>query len=480
MSQDSNSTPRLKIVTDESPETHETVLLHAAYPIWRKHLLIAIARAKELQDQGTSVLLTYCNATNGTCAVNLTGNALTCAVCRSRVRQTADQNGITAVPLSTKIVSDITLADKKDLAEGVKSAIISEFRQLPEEAAGNPILRTIKRRYFRTSCGLLTAVKSLINKTSPTRVEVFNGRHACSRFIITAAESASVPFNTLEVTGRGRPIVFEGHTAHNRVKLQQRMMRIPINLELAKAWFERRRKPSANKFAKKHSAEFVPPEQGSFRRKITIFLSSQDEFEALGPDWKTPFPNYDIVVRETCLRNPDYLFCVRFHPNQASMVTDIKGMFKDIESLPNTIIYYPLDTANTYKLIEWSDLVVTFGSTVTAEACWAGTPAIMLGPSLYDQMGLSYNPKSMDEYLPLLRQELAPLPQDRAAPIAMYSELDGNPMRYVTHDGKKMMPNGVVLKQTVLSRIARTSDNLMIRLIRKISGWTFQRHKKSA
>jgi hypothetical protein len=480
MSQDANTRPQLKLVAPDSSQPSDTVILHAAYPIWRKHLLVAMARAKELQDEGTQVLLTYCNATNGTCAVNLAGNALTCAVCRSRVRQTAEQNGITAVPLSTSETHGLSLTEKKDLAEGVKSAIISEFRQLPDEAAANPILRMVKRRYFKTSCGLLTSVKSLIKSTAWTRVEVFNGRHACSRFIITAANSASVPFNTLEVTGRGRPIIFEGHTAHSRVKLQERMMRIPVDMELAKKWFERRRKPSANKFAKKHSAEFVPPEQGAFRRKITIFLSSQDEFEALGPEWKSPFPNYDTVIRETCVKNPDYLFCIRFHPNQASMVTDVKGMFADIEQLPNTIVYYPLDTANTYKLIEWSDVVVTFGSTVTAEACWAGTPAIMLGPSLYDQMGLSYNPRNMDEYLPMLRQDLQPLPQHRAAPIAMYSELDGSPMRYVTHDGKTMIPNGVILKQTVLSRIARTTDNLMIRFIRKISGWTFQKRKKSA
>jgi hypothetical protein len=480
MSKDTQLLPQLKVVSPESDHSTETVVLHAAYPIWRKHLLVAIARAKELQDQGTNVILTYCSAYNGTCAVNLVGNALTCAVCRSRVRQTAEQNGVTAVPLLTTESDGLTLSEKKDLAEGVKSAIISEFRQLPKEAAANPILRMVKRRYFKTSCGLLTAVRQLIQRTAPSRVEVFNGRHACSRFIITAANSASVPFNTLEVTGRGRPIVFEGHTAHSRVKLQERMMRIPVDLDTVDKWFERRRKPSANKFAKKHSVSFVPPDQGAFRRKVTIFLSSQDEFEALGSDWKSRFPNYDIVIRETCLKNPDYLFCIRFHPNQASMALDLKGMFADIESLPNTVVYYPLDTANTYTLISWSDFVVTFGSTVTAEACWAGIPAIMLGPSLYDQMGLSYNPRTMEEYFALLRQDLKPLPRDRAAPIAMYSELDGNPMRYLSHDGKTMVPNGVVLKQTVLSRIARTSDNLMIRLIRKISEWTFQKKKKSA
>ncbi|MFN5741091.1 MAG: hypothetical protein ACK5A1_05855, partial [Planctomyces sp.] len=43
-----------------------TVVVHAAYPLWRKHLLVTMARARELQDDGHKVVVTHCNATAGT------------------------------------------------------------------------------------------------------------------------------------------------------------------------------------------------------------------------------------------------------------------------------------------------------------------------------------------------------------------------------------------------------------------------------
>ncbi|MCA9086621.1 MAG: hypothetical protein KDA81_21335 [Planctomycetaceae bacterium] len=459
----------------------EKVIVHLGYPLWRKHTLVAVARARELQDQGHQVLVTHCSAAAGTCAVNLSGSPVACAICRSRVKKTAAENGLTLVPLETNYASaDLTYSEKRDLAEGVHSAVISEFRQLPGDGIKTGVIRTVKRRYYANALGLLTAMKSLVSRERPDRIEVFNGRHACSRFCLMAARSASIPFNTMEITCKGRPILFEGHSAHDRVRIQERMKRLPLDLDLAARYFDRRRRPSVNKFAKKHSAGFQPPDASGFRKKISVFLSSQDEFEALGRDWKTPFPDYADVIREACQKYPDYLFCIRFHPNQASMASDIETPFRDICALPNAVVYFPLDTANSYTLVDWSDVVVTFGSTVTIEACWMGKPAIMLGPSFYDQLDVAYTPGSVDEFLQLLRQDLVPRPAQNAARLAVYQECDGNPMTYVGHDGRKMVPNGVRLERAWLSRIARTSDNVFCRLVKSYAKWAARRQKKAA
>lgn len=466
---------------DARQDAAGTVIVHAAYPLWRKHTLVAMARARELQDHGARVILTYCNASSGTCAVNFSGSPLACAICRSRVRESARLNGLTAVPLQSPAdTSTLTLSERKELAEGVHSAVISTFRQLPGDGPGNSVVRTIQRRYYHTATGLLASMKALLQRETPDRVEVFNGRHACSKFCITAATNASIPFNTLEITARGRPILFRGHTAHDRLRIQKRMLRLPLDLQTARAYFDRRRRPSSNKYARKHSAAFVPPNAGSFKKKVSVFLSSQDEFEALGRDWKSPFPDYAAVIREACQRNPDYLFCIRFHPNQADMASDIEAPFRDIRSLPNAVVYYPNDTANSYTLVEWSDVVVTFGSTVTIEACWMGKPSIMLGPSFYDQLDVSYNPATMSEFLQLLRQDLTPRPAENAARLAIYQERDCDPLQYVGHNGKTMVPNGIVLQRSWLCRVARTSDNLFCRLVKSYSRWTARRRSKSA
>ena len=462
------------------PRPAEKVVLHVGYPLWRKHTLVAVARAKELQDSGADVILSYCGARNGTCAVNFAGSPVACAICRSRVRRTAEANGLKTVLLDTGYESgELTLSEKQDMAEGVRSAVISTFRQLPNDGAENVVIRMIKRRYYRTACGLLKSMKKLLSQELPDRVEVFNGRHACSKFCVTASTGKGISFNTLEVTGRAKPIMFQGHSAHDRFRIQDRMRELPADRETAEQYFRSRRQPAVNRFTKRYSATFVPPKAQSFKKKVSVFLSSQDEFEALGRAWRSPFRDCAGVVRQACLSNPDYLFCVRFHPNQADMISDCRIPFDDVRQLPNVVIYDPNDSANSYTLMQWSDIVVTFGSTVTVEACWMGKPTIMLGPSFYDQLDVSFNPTTMDEFLTALRQNLLPRPAENAVAVAMYEKDGCDPMRYVGHNGKAMVSAGVTLKRTWLSRLAGAADNLFCRFVKGYSRWHFKRHSRN-
>ena len=43
----------LTIAPQADVQPREKVVVHAAYPLWRKHLLMAVARARELQDAGS-------------------------------------------------------------------------------------------------------------------------------------------------------------------------------------------------------------------------------------------------------------------------------------------------------------------------------------------------------------------------------------------------------------------------------------------
>ncbi|MCH2114545.1 MAG: hypothetical protein MK171_06515 [Pirellulales bacterium] len=458
----------------------QKVLLHVAYPLWRKQPLMVMARAKELQDRGDEVVLTYCNSKAGTCAANFVGSPVACWICRNRVRSTASSLGLRAVPLETSnaTASDtslLQLSERKELAIGVQSAITTRFRTLPGDRSCGAIISAIKARYFRTASRLLGALKTLVRQERPDRVEVFNGRHACSRICLTAAESMQIPFNTLEGTTRQKPIIFEGHTAHDRSEMQKRIMKHDANEKVADIYYGRRRQPRTNKFARKHAPGFVPPKAAGFKKKVSIFLSSQDEFESLGKDWVSPFLDYAKSVKEASLQNPDKLFCIRFHPNQADVCSDIITPFREIAELPNTVIYYPNDCANTYTLIDWSDVVVTFGSTVTVEACWMNKPVIMLGPSFFDQLDISYNPESPDEFLELLRRDLLPKDRRNAARFANFEEFDFDPLRYVDSTGKTMVPKGFRLSHPWASQLARTADDLLCEAVKK---WAGHRAKK--
>ena len=480
--------------TAETPSAQK-VLLHAAYPLWRKQTLLTMARAKELQDQGNEVVLTYCNSKAGTCAANYAGSPVACWICRNRVKSTAQSLGLRAIPLETAQKKPLhtqalptpalhtpalSISEKKKLAEGVQSGITTTFRTFTKDSNASALISRIKRRYFRTTSRLLQSLKEVVAQEKPDRIEVFNGRHACSRIALIAAGSRQIPFNTLEGTTRQKPIIFRGHTPHDRIAIQKRMMQHDANFQVADAYYSGRRKPRGNKFARNHAPDFVPPSSETFKKKVSIFLSSQDEFESLGKDWVSPFLDYAPIVKAACLKYPDILFCIRFHPNQADISSDIITPFRDIAALPNTVVYYPTDDANTYSLIQWSEVVVTFGSTVTVEACWMRKPVIMLGPSFFDQLDISYNPATCDEFIQLLAENLAPKDRQNAARVANFEEFDFDPLRYVEFNGKTMVASGIRIHRPWSSQLARTADDLVCSAIKLWIGFRSKKKRGAA
>ena len=448
----------------------EKVLLHMAYPLWRKNSLITLARAKQLQDEGNDVTLTYCANTGGTCAVNYFGNPLTCLICQAGTRRTAQRHGLNVVPLTHRLgrQQSISLSEKKALIEGVYSGLISTFRLFAREIRRGRCTQMIRRRYFTTSLGLLRAVKQVVRQERFDRVEVFNGRHACSKFILLAAKESELPFNTLEMTAQNRPIVFAGHTAHDRMGVQQRILSQQADYEVAETFFAERVSPRHNKFAKRHARQFRPPAATGYRRKITFFLSSQDEFASLGKDWKSPFNDAEIIAA-ACRRRPDYFFCVRFHPNQADIGSDVTGPFQHLTTCENVQLYYPNDTANTYQLIDWSDVVVTFGSTVTVEACWRGKPAILLGPSFYDQLEVAETPQTPEAFYELLGQPIEPRDRANAARMATFKQCDYDPLSYFECSNGKVKPKGLRRSSSMLTYLARYFEVAGCRLVKAIS-----------
>ena len=466
------------------PSGSGPVLVHAAYPLWRKHLLVTMARARELQDNGQQVAVTYCDATAGTCAANYAGNPAACLICRNRVCQTAAGLGLQTIPLSVAASVHqqqpvLPFSEQRAIVEGVQSGVISTFRTLPETARREPLIRGIKRRYFTNSARLLKSMKAVVQNLKPQRVEVFNGRHGCSKFAVIAARSAGIDFTTLEVSAQQHPFICPGYMVHDRLRIQERILQQPADYEAAAGWFAANRKPRTNKYAKRHGGEFVPPQTAAGTRKVSIFLSSQDEFASLGKDWVSPFLDYGPVVERACRENPDMFFVVRFHPNQADMAGDLLTPFKKTAELPNVRIHYAEEPVNSYSIMEWSDVVVTFGSTITVEACWAGKPVITLGPSFFDNLKFAYTPPTIDDFVSLLRTDLQPGCRDNAARYACFRMFDQDQLKYVRHTGRTMVENGFTIRLPWLGQLARTTDDLICNVIKMWAGHRARRRKSA-
>ncbi len=451
-------------------EKVEKVVIHTPYPVRRNSALLALARAKELQDEGHQVTLAYCADTGGVCCANYVGNPLTCLICQEGIRRTAKNLGLEAVPLKPAADQEepISLQQRQGLAEGVLSDLISKFRLLPEDIRKVGILQWIKRRYYCSSLKLLQATKQLIRELRPDRIETLNGRLACTKYCVLAAQEANLSFNTLERNLQQQPIIYYGHTPFDRSELQQRILTHPADFQLAEAFFQNWRSPKHNRFAGQQAQAFSPPNPLGFQKKITFFLSSQDEFASLGREWKSPFVDAQVIAAAS-QKYPHYFFCVRFHPNQADIGSDIISPFDNIAQQENVQVYYPEDPANTYDLIDWSDVVVTFGSTVTVEACWQGKATVMLGPSRYDQLDVAETPKTLEEFLELLGGEIAPKDRTNVARLAYYWVHDSDPFKYLDCSDGKVRPLGLRRAMPILTSMARYLEKLSCRLLKGLT-----------
>ncbi|QDV11930.1 Capsule polysaccharide biosynthesis protein [Rosistilla oblonga] len=469
-------------VNDRKPGSR--VLIQLPSPYQRRVFLLVLAYAKQLQKVGQQPTLAYCGVTGGACSANLVGNPLVCIACQKSTRESTSDTGLPLVklnaPPSHATKSRLSHSERKEIAEGVQSTLISYLRVLKRDLNKIGIVRAIKRKHYETAATLLEAANTVIEEQGIEETVVPNGRFACRKSLIIASKSKGLPFTTLDFNILGRPMVFRGHTPHDRDAIQTRVLSNPTSAEVADRYYKARENANLNPFAAKHN-QFAPPEQaGDHQRRISFFLSSQDECEALGPLWRSPFRDNANVIFQAATRYPETYFCVRFHPNQATIASDVFSGFEQLNGLSNVKIYGPEDDVNTYDMIRWSDVIITFASTVAAEACWRQKPVIQLGPSFTDKLGISETPQSIEEFLELLGTEIQPRGYDAACKYAHYSVKDFDELEYLEYNDGKLAAVGFRRKLAgVIVPLAQVNE-LSKRGLKKLIKYRLQSGRKAA
>ena len=95
----------------------------------------------------------------------------------------------------------------------------------------------------------------------------------------------------------------------------------------------------------------------------------------------------------------DYKILLRVHPHLSGIRSDINYQ-KKVQKLANkyNILYIGSDIPiDSYRLICASELCITFGSTIGAEAALLRTKSLCIGVGLYDKFNCVFIPKSFKE-----------------------------------------------------------------------------------
>ncbi|MBK5276976.1 MAG: hypothetical protein JJE30_18270 [Desulfuromonadales bacterium] len=298
-----------------------------------------------------------------------------------------------------------------------------------------------------------------IRAEHPHTLIVFNGRYAQLRPALSAARLLEV-----ETCVHERASVLDrfslsiNTTTHDLGAMQQEMLRISKTSELDESekqklafeWYEERRGNVTQGWESytAHQQWGHLPELATDRLNLVIFISSEDELEAF-EEWRNPYypdqnEGIELLLSDARLAGKFKIF-VREHPNLQGIDNSQTRRIRNLaERYPDFQLISAESPVSTYSLLDQSDVVLTFGSTVGIEAVYKGKPSFLIGRAYYENLGCCVQPASHEELITLLcafavgdRTMLPPAELCREAVVTygLYSKLWGQTFNYVKVHG---------------------------------------------
>lgn len=432
------------------------VLVFATQPLWAHHYETDLELTEGHLLAGDTVVHAVCDAVLPTCYLAPSRRNDKCRKCVT-VRERGERllsGRVKQVPilgdepppegLRTEFPDVATLArysvDGFDVGAAVASSVISELRDPNPSTARHA---AAIRGYLTSAVQLYRATLAYLDRNPTDRVYVFNGRFAHPRAVLRACQARGVACWLHE---RGHDIrhygLFENALPHEIAHLE-RLIRErwdaagarPDRLEVASSFFEERAAGQDQgwfSFTKHHDPSRLPEGWDDAGTRIVVYNSSEDEFAAIGDEWKmtlyrTQLEGLERIVSDLEGRTDVHVF-VRMHPNSRSLGAELEKWLS-LRSPVLTVIP-PESKISTYALLREADLVLTFGSTVGIEAAYFGKPSILAGPAIYAGLGGTYNPATHDELMALLRPGLPARDRTAALQYGFYFKTFGRPYRW--------------------------------------------------
>ena len=301
-----------------------------------------------------------------------------------------------ATPLSQQLEEQLEIA--------IQSGLITFFRTdrpNPRKHTVRTItvgLRNEGRRIYR-------AVTRLLAENPDVEVlYVANGRLPNQKMTSLASREHGILTLHFEKGETPDGMYLQPHAPQDRLATQGSVAPILAKLsdqqveEIADRWLALRApaKESTNEFSALWSSE-LPPELQALsnddRPIAGFFTSSQDEFQFLGPEWHLhewddQFQGLDAMM--TAFEAQGYACYLRVHPNLATKAQDCFVRERDgirtlAEKHPDLKVIWHDDKANSYALLDISDAVVVWDSTIGLEASARGLPVWTLATSRYGE-----------------------------------------------------------------------------------------------
>jgi len=306
----------------------------------------------------------------------------------------------TLLDVSTRYTLDTMSEDQ--LAISVQSALITFFRT-DRPNASRPFVQRVARGLEREGRDVYEACRTLCDRfPGIATAYVPNGRFPHQKLAALAFQNAGIRDYHIEKGEAPKRAYVQDYAPQDRLASQGSVDKLLAGLpedsivELADKWLAKRAPStgSRNEFSALWT-NTVPDEirrQTERGAKIAgFFTPSQDEFQFLGPEWQLhewddQFVAFDKIL--TGLETDGYACYIRVHPNLATkahecFLRERNGIKALAERHPALTVIWHDDPTNTYSLLEVSDAIVVWDSTVGLEASAHGIAVWTAATSRY-------------------------------------------------------------------------------------------------
>lgn len=256
-----------------------------------------------------------------------------------------------------------------------------------------------------------------IDNIKPEIIVLFNGRTSFVKPLCCIAMNSGLNYIVTERMAKGDVVLqndFYNTIPHSYSsltrKIDENWNRAGNEKEnIGKLFFENRKnsKPAGDKVYTINQRKGQLPEGFDVtKRNITIFNSSEDEYCAIGKDFDDEclFTNQYTALQtifDHYKNDSSVHFYLRIHPNLAKVPYKNHTLLYDLK-YENVTIIPPLDSVSSYTLMEKSEKVIVFLSTMGLESSYWGKPVIALNRTEYSDQNIVYLPKSEEELYKLI------------------------------------------------------------------------------
>jgi hypothetical protein len=465
----------------------------AQSPIIELHLSVL---DKVQSDNNNQNVFFICKSALKSCSINITNNSAMCNLCIDRSEKAVEK-------FNLKQKAQILYLSKKDLDNsysnfnkiidaktrfnielGVRSSIASHVR-IDQLEMLSPKWKKYYLRMLDSSMKLYAYFIEKFDNQKIENITLFNGRFSCARPVVEAAKKSKINYYLFDTILQKRPVVVKNNMLHNleiakRNAIYSYLQNINESVKISEIYmYSKMNKISVNDkvYTGKQTLNYIDQNVlNSTKPIISIFTSSDDEYRYIGADWE----NYPIVSQVESIEklvksdlSDKYLFVVRMHPNQQFMSSANTQEYFKLRKYKELLILAPESETDTYQLINSSNIVINFCSSVGIEANYLRKPVIQIGPSSFRLLPAANYVSSVNEAIDFILNKKYKLMPLRASLIwfTYLSKYEYNLPKFKCIENGKWSYDNEIIISSLYYRLLSIPSKLYVNIIK--SNFTF-------